>query len=252
MSQVLDDIGIDIGIEEGCGTPCPQQPGTDFFWGNVKLNSIRQDQVDDSTQHGGRVLSCDMMGLRWGSRIITVLAQWSTQWCVAKLQISYPANHSAHWAYNIVPRHAMCESFPFDTIFLGGEREQNASVAIKLMDGHSCNWQGVTLRCNLMSCNLKSVLSLDLVCSPGCSMKKNPKHVMSAMHKLALLASGSLSKCVRSLVTTKSGVGLMRWAGGSFKNGTEKVAGAVGPDFLVGSVVGHQSLSWHIPAQCFA
>ena len=66
MSQVLDDIGIGIGIEEGCGTPCPQQPGTDFFWGNVKLNSIRQDQVDDSTQHGGHVLSCDMMGLRWG------------------------------------------------------------------------------------------------------------------------------------------------------------------------------------------
>ena len=53
-------------------------------------------------------------------------------------------------------------------------------------------------------------------------------------------------------MTTKSGVGLMRWAGGSFKNGTEKVAGAVGPDFLVGSVVGHWSPSWHIPAQCFS
>ena len=61
--QKLDCVGIDIGTEEGGSPTSTQGPGTDFFCGNVELDSVGEYQMDPGPQYGGHILGSDMMGL---------------------------------------------------------------------------------------------------------------------------------------------------------------------------------------------
>ena len=98
--------------------------------------------------------------------------------------------------------------------------------------------RGVTFRHSLTSCDLKGTLSSDLVCLPGHNMKKNPKHVMSTMHKFPSLASGSSSKWVSNFVTTESGTGFTHCAGGHCFRQARKSCWSRGSNFPCGFNLG--------------
>ena len=142
MPQKLDDVGIDIGTEEGGGPTSSQGPGTNFVWGNVELNSVGEHQMDPRPQHGGHVLGSDMLGFGQVPEIIKMLTQWGIHWCITEPKVNYAAHHSTHGTHNIVACHPMGDDFAFHPILLSREREQHASRAVELMDGRGHNWQG--------------------------------------------------------------------------------------------------------------
>ena len=135
MPQKLDDIGINIGTEEGGGPTSSQGPGTDFVWDNVELNSVGECQMDPRPQHGGHVLGSDINGLGRVPEIIKISTQWGIRWCIAEPKVNYVVYHSAHGTHNIVACHPMGDDFAFHPILLSCEREQDVSRAVKLMDG---------------------------------------------------------------------------------------------------------------------